>query len=171
MKYKSTSLFFALAILVLVPCAVRAQGGTPPPPPCCKSDSEPPPAPAIIAQLPGSGEAGALSQIIISDATLSAMGMTRAEFLDAVAAGLFAGNSVCLVIPFTLEIATPALSADTTAAVTASADGSVSEAAPSLYLRIGKSLVAADTIDTLDLLYLTDGQVCVGVVFIRDAHV
>ena len=104
-----------------------------------------------------------MSEISISDASLSAAGLTRSEFLDRIAVALFADKTTDLFIPFVVQTTD-----STSAATDVSADGTV-EPAPVLYLQIRRSLVTSEVMDTLDLIYLSDGQVCIKVVFISDA--
>jgi hypothetical protein len=102
-------------------------------------------------------------EISVSEAGLSAAGLTRSEILDRIAVALFADKTADLFIPFVVQT-TDSISV----AIDVSADGTV-KPAPVLYLQIRRSLVTSEVMDTLDLIYLSDGRVCIKVVFISEA--
>jgi hypothetical protein len=162
MQHRMIFLFLFFVSLVLCPSYLAAQGSNPPPPPCCEFAAASTP-PTITSTLPGTDPTGTISEISISDASLSAAGLTRSEFLDRIAIALFADKTTDLFIPFVIQTTD-----STSAATDVSADGAV-ESAPGLYLQIRRNLVTSEVVDTLDLIYLSDGQVCIKVVFISGA--
>lgn len=167
MKQRKVIPFLALLAVALCPWHIFAQTTIPPPPPCCKEDSLPPPDP-LTTTLPGCDQSGAISQVTITDSALQAMGMTRSEFLDQVAASFFPGQAVDLMIPVTVLTVASSTAVAESSTSTVAADAATAGPVVVLYYRISRDQVAAEVIDTLDLLYLTDGQVCLEVVFIRD---
>lgn len=152
MKHRIAGLFIALMAIALLPCHAFSQGDINQPPTCCKNNDAPPP--------PGSDTVAAgmatdaIPQVALSDATLSAMGITRSQFLDRLAATLFPdpAQTISLVIPvITLSFADGGIPTQVT------------------YYQFDKSQVPAEFIDATDLLYITDGQIYVEVIFIPDA--
>jgi hypothetical protein len=109
-----------------------------------------------------------MPEISISEASLSAAGLTRSEFLDRIAVALFADKTTDLFIPFVIQTTDSTSVATDVIVKTASDDGAV-ESSGVLFLQIRRNLVTSEVMDTLDFLYLTDGQVCIKVVFLRDA--
>jgi hypothetical protein len=99
-----------------------------------------------------------MPQISISDSTLQAMGITRSQFLERLATGLFpdTDQTVDLVIPVYSQASASTVSADGTRVS---------------YFQIAKRLVAPEIIDTMDLLYITDGRIYMEVIFIRNKTV
>jgi hypothetical protein len=169
MKHRMIFLFLVLASLILCPSYLAAQSGfPPPPPPCCYDDSVPPPPLTITSTLPGAETTGTMPEISISEASLSAAGLTRSEFLDRIAVALFADKTTDLFIPFVIQTTDSTSVATDVIVKTASDDGAV-ESSGVLFLQIRRNLVTSEVMDTLDFLYLTDGQVCIKVVFLRDA--
>ena len=156
MKIKKASLVLVLVAIVLLPCYALAQGNDPPPPTCCNQDPpQPPPGPSgnsVIA--PKAVANDAMPQISISDTTLQAMAITRSQFLDRLATGLFpdADQDVDLVIPVYSQ----------PSAATVSADGTRVS-----YFEIAKHQVAPEVINAVDLLYITDGKIYMEVIFVR----
>jgi hypothetical protein len=92
-------------------------------------------------------------QTTISDATLQAMGISRSQFLDRLATALFpdADQDVNLLIPVYSQAN----------AATVSADGTRVS-----YFQIAKRQVAPEIIDTVNLLYITDGKIYMEVIFV-----
>lgn len=153
MKQRMVFLLLVLASLILFPGYLAAQGGDPPPPPCCGKVTVPPP--RVTSAVQGMDSTGTMSEIIISDSTLKAAGFTRSEFLNRIAVAIFTDSTADLFFPFVVQ------TTDTTT------DLGV-ESAPVQYLQISSSLVTPEVLGTLDLLYISDGQACIKVVFVSD---
>jgi hypothetical protein len=86
------------------------------------------------------------------------MGVTRSQFLERLATGLFpdADQAVDLVIPVYSQAS----------ASTVTADGTRVH-----YFQIAKRQVAPENIDAMDFLYITDGKIYMEVIFIRNKAV
>lgn len=154
MRHRIEILIIVLVAVSLFPCYVFAQGDGRPPTCCNEDPPPPPPPPGGDAVAPGTGTLDMMPQTSISDASLRAMGITRSQFLDRLAAALFTDPSltVDLVIPIISQTSSP--------------DGSTIVQVS--YYQIHKNLVAPAIIYTLDLLFITDGQIYMEVIFIRD---
>ena len=143
MHHRTAFLILSILALVSLPGYLSAQDL--PPPPCCNLEGAPPP------DTPLEGEMTALSQYTVSDAALSAAGITRSQFLDALAATLFSGTDqgYSLLIPMYTQLT--------------SSDGGTF---PQLSLvQIERSLVASEIIDTLNFILISDGKTPVVIIF------
>ena len=149
MKNPRAGLFLVLvasSIMILIPCQATAQETNPPP--CC--DKEPPPGDtAVVTETQG--------QITMPDSVLLAMGLTRSQFLDRLAAGLFPDKPVSLIFSVTTTIGV-------------SADASATELSPVLVTvnsqyRISRSQMKAEEIDALDQFVVTDGVTSIQIKF------
>ena len=83
------------------------------------------------------------------NSVLLAMGLTRSQFLDRLAAGLFPDKPVSLIFSVTTTISVPA-------------DASTTDTSPvlvtvSTQYRISRARMKAEEIDALDQLVVTDG--------------
>jgi len=154
MTCRKASLILVLVAVVFLPCYAFAQGGDVPPPTCCNQDPPPPPEGGDSIGTKAIAKS-TMPQISISDATLQAMGITRSQFLERLATGLFpdTDQTVDLVIPVYGRASASTVLADGTRVS---------------YFQIAKSLVAPEIIDTMDLLYITDGRIYMEVIFVRN---
>ena len=143
MRHKTVMLILSILALAFLPSYLSAQET--PPPPCCNKEDPPPPG------TPLQGEATILSQVIVSDLDLNKAGMTRSQFLDALAAVLFSDTdqTYSLLIPIYTQIT--------------AGDGTTSLQL-SLF-EIKRSQIAIEVINTLDFVLITDGEMYVVVVF------
>jgi hypothetical protein len=166
MTVKAGLLYMFIAICIL-PSSVIAQGVGVPPPPCC--DKEPPPPPPGGNSVLPAGEIDiAIPQLTMQDSVLLVMGLTRAEFLDRTLNVYFPDQSLDLIIPIIAPPESATISGGGTSGESANASTINTEPLILGYFRIGKSLVPPETVNTLDLIYVTDGQVFLKVVFIKD---
>jgi hypothetical protein len=96
----------------------------------------------------------AVSQVTVSEATLIQAGLTRSQFLDLLAAALYpdSANAYGLIVPVFSQ--------------TTAADGS--SAVQVSYITIAKSQVAPEVIDSLGLVFITDGKTSVAVLFTEE---
>ncbi len=151
MKNPRAGLFLVLvasSIMILIPCQAMAQDTNPPP--CC--DKEPPPGDSAVATE-------TQGQITMPDSVLLAMGLTRSQFLDRLAAGLFPDNPISLIFSVTTTISVPA-------------DASATELSPVLVTvntqyRISRSQMKSEEIDALDQFVVTDGVTGIQIKFTR----
>ncbi|MFH1574914.1 MAG: hypothetical protein ABIG68_13085, partial [Acidobacteriota bacterium] len=96
----------ALSVLILLLIAgsaaiAAAQGQTqPPPPPCCGEEGL---TPIRVPAQPLPGTAAAGLQVETSDDALRALGMTRLDFVDRVAALFFQDRAVEFLVPVTRQ--------------------------------------------------------------------
>lgn len=148
------ALILSILISLIIPCYVLAQDIKPPT--CCnKEDPIPPQAPASSSLSVSTASAEMeMPQVTVSDAILLQLGLTRSQFLDRLAATMCptADGGYDFVIPIYT--------------MTATADG-----APIMqvtFFQVAKTEVAPDVIDTLDLVFITNGETCVAVVFASD---
>jgi len=160
MKTKLMMLLAGWMVLGLFSGTALAQGGTEPPP-CCPKEDPPPPSPPpddsgfVITTDPLTGT----TQVTVSDAALLSLGLTRSEVLGRIAAGLFPGQDPSVVIPV-LSLS----------AATDPADGSSLATADGTLLIVQVPLSGLDplALDSVDLLFLTDGTAGIQIVFVRD---
>ena len=156
MKYRTGLLTVLFLVFFSLPCSLFAQGGGGTKPPDCCPEPEPPPPPpggdSIILAVP----TDSIAQITISDAELKELGITRSQLLDLLAAtafGLRADQSYSLVIP----MYSPILTDEGTTAVRVT------------YLTIEAEKVAPEVLDTLSLVFITDGQTTVAILFTQSS--
>ena len=149
-RTKGAGIVFIL-ISIFLPCYAAAQDILPPV--CCSPDPPPPPPPGS-SSLSATAATAEMPQVTVSDANLLQLGLTRGQFLDQVAAAMCPtpDGSYDLVIP----VYTATTAADGTPIVQVT------------YLEIAKSEVAPEVIDALDLIFITNGQTCVAIVFTTD---
>ncbi len=154
MKHKTAGLMLTLSVIFLLPSHVSAQGDPVKPPTCCNIDSPPPPSGSSTATAASTTDSP--TQVTMFDATLTALGITRGQFLDGLADSLFLdpARTVYVVIPVIT--------------VTSSANGGVLTQV--VYYSFELSQVAPEIFDSINVLYLTDGQSFVEVIFIPEAH-
>jgi hypothetical protein len=131
--------YMVFLTLVFVPCRTLAQETCPPP--CC--DKEPPPG----GKSAVGGEAQ--NQVVMADSALLAMGISRSQFLDRLAAGLFPGQEITLIYTVTTTVSVPA-------------DPSSTDKSPVLVqityqYRIPRSQIKPEEIDALGQFVITDG--------------
>jgi hypothetical protein len=146
-----------LLAFIVFPCGLFAQGGEIKPPICCPEElpPPPPPPPGGDSLLPGEQTDGIL-QVTISDAELQLLGLTRSQFLDRLAATAFdldGGQSYSLIIPMFTLIMT--------------ADGST--AVQVTYFTIEAGKVAPEVLDTLSLVFITDGKSTIAILFTQNS--
>jgi hypothetical protein len=147
MNHAKSILFLVLIMFlmsVFVPC--YALGQDLPPPKCC-DDAPPPPGPDSVV---GSGTQG---QVTMPDSVLLAMGISRSQFLDRLAATLFPDQQITLIFSITATINT-----------------SASEQSPQLVTityqyMIPRSQMTPEQIDALDQVVITDGVTYIQITF------
>jgi hypothetical protein len=139
--------YMVFLILVFVPCRALAQEV--PPPPCC--DKEPPPG--------GNSAVGGetQNQVVMADSALLALGISRSQFLDRLAAGLFPGQDITLTYTVTTTVSVPA-------------DPSSTDKSPVLVqityqYRVQRSQMKPEEIDALDQFVITDGATYIQIKF------
>jgi hypothetical protein len=164
MKKGRSFLGIAVFVIILLPCYAAAQGQEPPP--CCRSGNDEPTAPETKPDRPTD------TQITVSESVLVAMGLSRSEFVDRLAAGLFPNSEVSLVLSTSSNV-------DPATAFARRAPGRLSEdVAPEeslvavqvkRYYQVARSRVRPSELENLDQLYITDGQVYVAVSFTRSS--
>jgi hypothetical protein len=147
MKHRTAIMILSVLALLSLPGYLSAQETTPPP--CCNKD-DPPPSPPP-PDLSTEGETTALSQVIVSDAALSKAGMTRSQFLDALAAVLFSDTDQ------TYDVLIPVYTQVT------AADGTTSVQID--LVQMEKSKVTPEVLSALDFVLITNGETYVVVVF------
>jgi hypothetical protein len=139
--------YMVFLILVFVPCRVLAQETLPPP--CC--DKEPPPGDKSAVGVETQ------NQVVMADSALLAMGISRSQFLDRLAAGLFPGQEITLIYSVTTTISVPA-------------DPSSTDKSPVLVqityqYRIPRSQMKPEEIDALGQFVITDGVTYIQIKF------
>jgi hypothetical protein len=142
-------LLVAVSIAILIPCQAMAQDTNPPP--CC--DKEPPPGDSAVG-------AETQGQVTMPDSVLLAMGLTRSQFLDRLAAALFPDKPISLIFSVTTTI-------------TVSTDASATDTSPvmvtvSYQYRISRSQMKAEEIDVLNQFVVTDGVTSIQIKFTPD---
>ena len=150
----------AVLAIVLLPCYAAAQGSDPPK--CCFDASKP---------HSVSSPADTANQIVISDDSLLAMGMSRSNFVDRLAGSLFFGRNVGLIVSLTRSVdssQSPILkgAGDFSAEGVAAAGDLLAVQEKRLY-QIPRARLQAADIDALDHFYITDGQISIEVMFKR----
>jgi len=143
MRHTTAFLILTILAVAFLPGYLAAQEV--PPPPCCNRDSLS--APDTTSQ----DAAYTLPQVAISDAALSAVGMSRSQFLDSLAAALFSGaeSTYSLLIPIYTEAAA----------------GGGETSVPLSLVAVDRSLVTDEIIDLLEFVLISDGEITVVVVF------
>jgi hypothetical protein len=135
-----------LFLALLFPCSpMWAQGD--PPPVCCNQEDPPPPPPGGDSL----GEANAISEFVITDETLKKAGMTRAQFLDGLAAMMFSATDQTydLLIPIYTQVI--------------ASDGTITTQTNLVWIE--RSQVADEVFNTLDFVLIAHGETWVAVVF------
>jgi hypothetical protein len=162
MKNLRSFLGFAVLAITLLPVYASAQGNDPPP--CCRSGNGEPTAPGTQPTRPGD------TQITVSENVLSAMGVTRSEFVDRLASGLFPNSDVNLVLSSTSNLDPGVFSRKAPGRL---ADEIAPEELVAVqvkrYYQIARSKVRPADLENLDQFYITDGQVYVAVSFTRSS--
>jgi hypothetical protein len=172
---RATYLLFLLMLFVVGTDSAIAQGtGYPPPPPCCTIDSVGPRA-VDTPMLQGTETAvSADSRVYVSipDGVLRIMGMTRSQFVDRLAAGLFQDRSIDILVPSTDLIdpgqADPARAAAGVRGEFGTVDTLVAVELRRIY-KIPRFRVGPEVFEALDRFVLTDGEIRVTVQFRREA--
>ncbi len=160
------SLAFCLFALLL-PCDAMAQG-TDPPPPCCRrfvpTDDRLPAAQLLERRI--SAETAALLRV--SDEVIRRSGLTRLELVDRFAAGFFGSKSVDLLIPSTDIVdpraIDPGREGRDLSRRPASAEMLVAVEVRRFY-SVPILLARAEDIDSVDQLFISDGEIYVTVDF------
>lgn len=136
-----------LLIVVLFPCVVAAQNVNPPT--CCHE------APSGIA-----GPVVVQSSMVMTDAALASLGMSRTDFVDRLISVLMPGRQISLVYSNTTSL-NPAAAAVT-------ADGQSPETVTlTRQYRVPREMMVTETIESLDELSITDGIVSITISFRR----
>jgi hypothetical protein len=152
---KISRLFLPILLVASLSPLALAQGHDGLPPKCCSSpvpdeDSKPQ---SRDAQM----------KVAISDAMLSAIRVTRGEFLDRLAAALFGGRPTYVVLSSTNIVRNHQRESMSSGA----AEALVAVQIRRLY-QFSKDQVTTEDLDSLDQLYLTDGEVYLDVQFQRN---
>lgn len=159
---------FAVCVLpsVLVLLALPSLAGAqdfPPPPPCC------PRAPGLGADGPS---LNLQPNLVISSEWLQELGLTRTEFVDRMAAGLFPGDTVHLLVTWTRTTRVPA-PAHASGAYRDNLDGAASPALVEIEerqtYRFPRAQLTAAQLESLDELSLTNGRSTIKIGFTRAA--
>lgn len=152
MKYRIGLLTLLCFAFIAFPCSLLAQGGDVIKPPACCPEPEPPPPPPGGDSLLLMTSADSVTAITISDSELTDLGMTRTQFLDWVAATAFGSRAYqdyAVIIPTYALI----LTEDGTTAVRVT------------YVTAEASRTPPELLDTLGLVFITDGQTTIAVLF------
>jgi hypothetical protein len=151
-------------ITLFLPGYLLAQGQIPPPPPPPNDEEEgivPGEGLPQVQPVPVQGSVDTGAQVNISLDVLAAMGMSRSQFVDRLAAGMFAGDEVDLLIP-TLSMETPH---------PYNGGGMYRAAGGDLHMerlvavqvkrfyQIPRLLVGPEEIDDLEQIFITNGEV------------
>lgn len=145
MNHPKSILFLVLImflISVFVPCYALGQEICPPK--CCDSPQPPGPNP------PGTGIQG---QVTMPDSVLLAMGISRSQFLDRLAAGLFPDQQITLIFSITATMNVPA------------SDQSPQLGTITYQYMIPRSEMTPEQIDALDQFVITDGVTYIQITF------
>jgi hypothetical protein len=167
---KQGRMFIGVCLLAVLLSPAYAGAQSSDPPPCCNGKGE-----ATGSVNPEShGSPSMDTQITISENVLTAMGLTRSEFIDRLAAGLFPDREVSLVLSTTSNV-------DPDSFVSLRAPGSerstrrnwLSAGEPLLavqvkrYYMVTRSRVTPADLEDQDQFYMTDGDVYVEIFFKR----
>lgn len=162
---KRVSYLLIVLVMLTVTVSVATAQGTgypPPPPPCCtKEGSVAPGAPSALP-ITGTEESGIL--ISVTDETLGLLGLSRSDFVDRLAAGLFPDRNVDLLFTST-DLVDPEIVGDARGRFS-DPNGSVIVEIRRTY-RIPRFRVAPAILEAADRVALTDGAIVVTVQFRR----
>ena len=137
--------FVVFVILALFPCYVLGQDSDPPR--CCN------------APTGTQGTNVVQSRIVMADSMLATMGMSRAQFVDAMIAVLMPGRQVSVVYSTTISLGAAAVSE-------VSADGQSPEAVTmTQQFRVPREMMRLEDVNALDQLAITDGVISVAISF------
>ena len=158
----------ALSLLaLLLPCSAMGQG-TDPPPPCCRKfvvTEDPVPA-AQPLELQASAEP--VARLHVSDAVMRRSGLSRREVVDRFALGFFGLKSVDLLVPST-DFLDPRIPLPGRERFESEPHPGAEEMLVAVqvrrFYRIPKSQVQNEDIDTVDQLFITDGEIYLTVNF------
>jgi hypothetical protein len=147
------NLAFSIGILIFLIfpiCSAMAQSF--PPPPCCPRD--PIQDSVIIGGLPSLG-----GDLVISNQTLQAAGMTRDQLLNAISASVFPGKNVDLVLISKQIVSKPALVGSTWA---------VMATEETVYYTTSRASITTDYLNAVTEIGLTDGTTWIKISFQDD---
>lgn len=160
MKKCGMMLSAGVLALLLVTTAANAQGGGEPPPPCCK-DAQ------VVFDKDLLGAPAAEGQVDVSSSTLQLLRSTRSQFVDRLAEGLFPGRRVDLVLSSTRLVLNPTAGGNNRVRGTDSGDEGLVAVQEKRFYRMSRERVRSEDLDTIEQLYLTDGEVYIKVSFVR----
>lgn len=145
---------------LFVTTTAYAQGGSEPPPGCCK-DAQ------VVFDKDLLSAPVAEGQVDVSAATLQLLRSTRSQFVDRLAEGLFPGRRVDLVLSSTRLVLNPTAGGNNKLIATDSGDEGLVAVQEKRFYRMSRERVRSEDLDTIEQLYLTDGEVFIKVSFVR----
>jgi hypothetical protein len=160
MKKFGSMLSAGILALLLVTATANAQGGSEPPPPCCK-DAQ------VVFDKDLQSTPVAEGQIDVSAATLQLLRSTRSQFVDRLAQGLFHGKRVDLVLSSTRLVLNPTAGDNNRLRATRSGEEGLVAVQEKRFYRMSRESVRSEDLDTVEQLYLTDGEVYIKVSFVK----
>jgi len=157
-----------IVALVLLPCFASAQSADPPT--CCFGGKGGGGGGPLVSSGASQATADTANQIVISDDGLSAMGMSRSDFVDRLAGSLFFGRNVDLIVSTSRSVAprTGVLGkSGDEAEDSAAAEGTLLAVQEKRLYQIPRARLRAADIDALDRFYITDGHIYIEIIFKR----
>ncbi len=157
---KAISVFVCAVVLsvILLPHYALAQGSDPPD--CCGKGSKyvmPPGAPMPVPSV---------DHILISDASLQAMGISRSDFVDRLSASLLFGKNIDLIISVSRSVGADAANALSEREENqAEMEGILLGVQEKRTYRVPRARLQASDVDALDEFSITDGTVVIGITF------
>jgi virulence-associated protein VagC len=159
MKKCGLMLSAGVLALLFVTTTAYAQGSEPPPP-CCK-DAQ------VVFDKDLLSTPVAEGQVDVSATTLQLLHSTRSQFVDRLAAGLFPGKRVELVLSSTRLVLNPTAGGNNRVRATDSGDEELVAVQEKRFYRMSRERVRSEDLDAIEQLYLTDGEVYIKVSFVR----
>ena len=157
MKRISVSMYLVVLSVVLLPYFASAQGSDPPD--CCNNGSN-----SVVSQMVS------VNQILISDDSLLAMGLSRSDLVDRLAGSLLLGKSLDLIISVGHSIVPGATSElSERAGSRAAVEGTLLGVQENRTYRVPRARLQASDLDALDELSITDGTVVIRITFKKAA--
>ena len=156
--------FMEIGLLVLFVSTSLAIAQSDPPPPCCGGKGAP--SIQMEAQLQSSGSS--LSTFEVSEGLLLSLGVTRGQFLERLSQSLLPGRVLNRVIYSTRSMNRPMIDSrrvGSTDGETVSLEEGLFAVEQRRFYQIPREQLQAEQLAGLDVLYLSDGEISIRVLF------